>query len=224
MNEREGVTSHPAFGSNPVAYSLTALSGWPDERVAQTSALMTKYACEDAKTPEIQEDAQSALALGGGDPLLGVWSLAKQRFRFQEDMDTAAPVKSVTTDHIVEVIIRPVDLSRMYRLSLQPVEDCDGYSGYVASLFLALGVPCSFCTVAVDPSAPSEYSHVYVVSYRNAERVPIDASHGTYCGWECPNPFGKRREWIVEEVSPVAQWAIAGALLALVAWIVSGGK
>ncbi len=221
--QRQGITMHPAFGDNAVEYSLQSLSGWPDERVAQTVSIMTQYAVEDAKTPEIQEDAQTALALGGGDPLVGVWRLAKERFAFQEDTDTAGPVKGLTADNIVEVIIRPVDLSRMYRRSLQPVEDCDGYSGYIASLLTALSIPCSFCTVAVDPTSPSEYSHVYVVSYKNNDRVAIDASHGPYPGWECPNPFGKRREWVVEKVHPFIQWAIAGSLAALVLWMFNNG-
>ena len=215
----QGVTSSVSFGALPVAYSLTPLSGWGDERVADTVAVMNRYAVEDAATPEIQQDAQEALALGGGDPLLGVWKLAKGRVRFQQDADTAAGTVGVQQDgvDIVEVVIRPVDLSRMYRRGLQPVEDCDGFSGYVAAMLTALGVPCAFCTVAVDPTDSSQYSHVYVVAYpQTGGRVAIDASHGEFCGWECPNPFGKRREWPVGKVGLTGLLVLAGVLAGLV--------
>lgn len=208
----QGVTYHPAFGDYPVQYRLSPISGWPDERVADTIAYMTKYAVEDSTNPLIQEDAAEALELGGGDPLLGVFNICKSRFKFQEDSQTAGATP-VADETVVEVLIRPADLAMMWRRHLQPIEDCDGYSAYAASLLLALNVPCSFCTVAVDPTEPSEYSHVYVVTYPQNKRVALDCSHGKYVGWECPNPFGKRREWSVS--SSLNPWFLLAALAAL---------
>ncbi len=76
-------------------------------------------------------------------------------------------------------------------------EDCDGFTSYLAALLIALGVPCSFATVAAHKEDPSIYSHVYVVAYPNGQRVPLDSSHGEYPGWEAPNEFNKFREWPV---------------------------
>ena len=190
------LTTHPAFGSHTVRYSLRGLSDDADTRVAQTIDVMREYAIADA--PALSRDADEALRAGQGDAVRGVFALCKRRFQFQDDMLTAGGVPdldTLTRESIVETIIRPVDLSLMWQSGLQPVEDCDGYSTYAASLLTHLNVPCAFVTVAVDPRAPDEYSHVYLAVYPNGERVPFDASHGPYVGWEVPNPYGKRREW-----------------------------
>jgi hypothetical protein len=219
------MTVSKAFGDVPVAYTLTQVSDWPDARVADTIRVMCQYAVEDSQSALIQEDAQSAVALGGGDPLLGVWKLCKERFRFTQDveMSEGTDLPQQVKNDIVEVIIRPVDLSKMWRMSLQPVEDCDGYATYAACLLLALGVPCYFCTVAVDPRIPDEYSHVYLVAYRNGDRIAVDASHGKYCGWECPNPFGKRREWAVE-FSPLVGYALLALAMGALVWFAAKGN
>lgn len=214
------MTRSVAFGDAPVRYALSPLWGDADAQVEQTIAVMCRYAVEDSSSPLIQEDAQAALALGGGDPLLGVWKLCKERFRFQQDATTAegTSLPRETKDSIIEVVIRPVDLSLMWRRALQPVEDCDGYSTYAASLLYALKVPCFFCAVAVDPLDPNQYSHVYVVAYTDdGGRLAIDASHGKYCGWEVPNPYNKRKEWKVE-YSPVVMWIVMAAAVGTLAW------
>jgi hypothetical protein len=218
----QGVTRSKAFGDVPVQYSLTDVSDWPDQRVADTIAVMCQYACEDASDPLVVEDAQSAMALGGGDPLLGVWKLCKERFDFRQDeeLSEGTDLPPVVKANIVEVLIRPRDVAQMWRMGMKPLEDCDGYSTYAASLLLALGVIPRFCTVAVDPRDPSEYSHVYLVAYTfDGGRVALDASHGKYAGWECPNPFGKRREWVVEHV-PWGAFVLGALALAVVAWFV----
>jgi hypothetical protein len=224
LNTR-GVTKSRAFGDVPVAYSLTDVSDWPDQRVADTITVMCQYAVEDAGDALVQEDAQSALALGGGDPLLGVWKLCKERFLFlqDEELSEGTDLPEVVKAGVVEVLIRPRDVARMWRLGMQPLEDCDGYSTFAACLLLALGIPCAFCTVAVDPRDPTEYSHVYLVAYSNGERMAIDASHGKYAGWECPNPFGKRREWNVEYV-PWGGFVLGALALAVLAWFGLGDK
>lgn len=222
MNEHQ--TTSSAFGGVPVSYALTPVSENADERVSQTIAVMCRYAVEDSSCPEVQEDAQSALALGGGDPIYGVWRFCKERFRFTQDADltSGTSLDNSVKESIVEVLIRPRDIARMFREGLQAVEDCDGYSTYAASLLLALGVQPYFCTVAVDPSVPSEYSHVYVVAHRRGERIAIDSSHGEYCGWECPNPFGKRREWQVTH-APVLGYMLLGAALSFL-WFAAKGS
>jgi hypothetical protein len=206
-----GSLYHPIFGREPVRYRLDSLSEDPDEQVADTIGRMIEYACEDSSKPEIQEDAQLALQLGGGDPLLGVYRLVSSRFRFQNDDVTASYLPaSFGKFDIVEVLIRPVDVALMWRRNLQPVDDCDGYHSYASSLLLALGVPCSYCTVAADLQEPDRFSHVYLVAYPEGVRTPIDCSHGKYVGWEVPDVAGvmkRRKEW------PVRSSGLLNALL-----------
>jgi hypothetical protein len=220
-----GMTRSATFSGMPVGYTLQDVSDWPDQRVADTIAVMCKYAVEDSGDVLVQEDASSAVALGGGDPLLGVWKWCKERFAFRQDEElsegTDLPEHVKAT--VVEVLIRPRDVARMWRLGMQPLEDCDGYSTYAASLLRALGIECAFCTVAVDPRDPSEYSHVYLVAYKDGERMAIDASHGKFCGWECPNPFGKRREWPVEH-TPFVSLLIGVVVAGVLVWLVGRGN
>jgi hypothetical protein len=223
----EMVTRHPAFGEYAVGVKSEALSDDADTSVAQTIERMCEYAVRDAQSLEIQDDAQSAIALGGGDPLLGVWKLCKARFKFVQDVEIANGVEGLPQaikDQVIEVIIPPRDLSLMYRRSLQPIEDCDGWHGYAASVLLAAGVRCYFVTVAVDPDDPSQYSHVYVCAYRNdGSRFALDASHGKFPGWECPNLFGKRREWAVE-YTPVWGMLLTMALAFASVWWLTARK
>jgi hypothetical protein len=69
---------------------------------------------------------------------------------------------------------------------------------YAAALLVAAGVSASFVTVAADEADPGRYSHVYVAAYpKGGGRVPLDASHGEYPGWEVESRYGRRREWPV---------------------------
>jgi hypothetical protein len=73
---------------------------------------------------------------------------------------------------------------------------------YVAALLAAAGIPCAFVTVAADPLDPAHFTHVYVAAYpAPGVRVAMDASHGDYAGWECPNRYGRRVEWPLGESS-----------------------
>jgi hypothetical protein len=91
---------------------------------------------------------------------------------------------------------------------------------YVAALCESAGIPCGFVTVAADPADPSQYSHVYAVAYPKDEfgrrvRVPIDASHGEYAGWEVPDRFNKRKEWMIGGFMPDFLATLLGGFAAL---------
>lgn len=184
---------HPGFGGS-VRYSPTVLSEDPDEQVSQTVALMWQYAVEDSTAPSIQEEARQALAAyPGATPEEAVWYWVKSRMGFVPDEATAAPLGLDTP--VVEVLIRPVDMAAMCNGSgCRRAGDCDDFSMYGAALLMALGRQVSFVTVAADPSAPDRFSHVYLASYVDGHRVPLDISHGPYPGWETPN-YTRRKEW-----------------------------
>ena len=174
----------------------------PDEQVADTIALMSKYVREDAGTPEVMAAAMEA-APPGEDPLDGVFRYVKGLIRFQADETTAAPLQSRLAklglgDYpVVEVLIRPRDMLTWRGDTGQgQVGDCDDFVMLTAALLLARGIDASFVTVAADPREPGQYSHVYVAAYPpGGGRVPLDTSHGEYAGWEVQDRVTRRTEW-----------------------------
>lgn len=171
-----------------------------DGQVEKTIAKMTQLACEDASSPYIQRDAQLAMSVGRGNPVEGVHRLVRSRMSFINDDKTAAPYAGLLhgpDDYFVEALTRPRDLSRVIEMKGGASGDCDDFSCYAASLLLALGISCAFVTVAASAASPKDYSHVYVVAYVGDVRIPLDCSHGSMAGWECPNRYGRRKEWPV---------------------------
>lgn len=210
MEFSRSMIQHPDFGAAPVNYESQSLSDSPDTQVAQTIDVMSRLVREDS--PYMQADAVEAMQLGGGDPLTGVFEYVKGRMKFQQDEHTAREVPQSVGCPVVEVLIRPRDLSRLCKEQPNGVGDCDDFSMYCASLLACLGIPCSFATLAADDDMPNAYSHVYVVAYPNGVRVPMDCSHGERVGWEAPNRFGKLREWPVDGSNSIASWLVVAAI------------
>ena len=195
-----GSTLQPELGG-VVPFRVDTLPDDPDGQVAVTVAMMRAYALASATAQELQRDLETAGRMGNGDLLSGIHSFVRSGLQFRNDEATAFSLPQIPhRDTMVEVLVGPVDLSRAIAQGNRPAEDCDGFSMYVAALLEAAGIDSAFVTVAADPVDPSHYSHVYVVAFPAPDiRVPIDASHGHYAGWECPNRFGKRTEWPLKE-------------------------
>lgn len=81
-----------------------------------------------------------------------------------------------------DLLISPAVLLRMR----QPKEDCDGFSMLTCALLGELGIPAYLCTIAVDPSDPERWSHVFVVAMVDGVPLPLDTSHGSAPGWMVP--------------------------------------
>jgi hypothetical protein len=189
----------PAFGQR-VPYRFVALPESADGQVRATIREIVRLIRADCMSPEVQQDAKDYLAAGQGNPISGVWRM-RERMNFQQDEKTAADtdIQDARKDSLVEVLIRPVDQSRLIRLREVGIEDCDGFAMYAGCLLMALGIPVALVTVAADPEVPERYSHVYLAAYPkgpNGPRVALDFSHGKHIGWECPN-LGRIREWPV---------------------------
>lgn len=188
---------HPAFG-HEIGLSAVELSTDPDTQVAQVvNHLMRPYSETDGLTPELRSDAMRASS--PDDPLTGNFFDLKRRIRFVQDEHTGAPFSSWLKGPVIETLVRPIDL----RLMREPQGDCDDFAMTMRARLIALGIPSAFCTTAVDWDDPTRFSHVYAVAYCDSGacgpywsgRVALDASHGPYPGWECPNPFDKRKDW-----------------------------
>ncbi len=202
------VIEHPSFGGS-VNYRVSVLPDDPDEQVADTIALMRRYVLEDA--PALAVEAQAALnAAPGESPEFAVWRWVRSRVSFVDDLTTARPLGALDAP-VVEVLIRPVDLSAMCANGgCRRVGDCDDFSMYVAALLVALGRRVSFVTVAADPVAPRQFSHVYVASYPPEGRVALDASHGPSAGWETAHAW-RRQEWPINHGHGLLLLLAAGA-------------
>lgn len=176
---------HPSFAGLIQFGGIAALADHPDDRVAQTIQVMRRYAIEDSRTWPVQSILRT-----DPNPIQAAFQGAKDSLRYVTDDVLAAAFPS--WNPVVEVLVRP-------RLSaLGSAEgDCDDFSMLVASVLTAAGIPCRFVTVAADPEAPDQFSHVYVAAYA-PDRIALDASHGAYPGWETPNRFGKIHEWSVQ--------------------------
>jgi hypothetical protein len=207
----------PSFG-HEIGVGAVELSDDPDTQVAQTVGMMLGYSDQDSGEPGVQYDALNAARLD--DPITGNFYDVKRKIRFVPDDVTAEPFTSFARGNdIVETLVRPADI----RIMNDPQGDCDDFAMTIRARMLALGIPCDFVTVAVDPQDPGRFSHVYAVADCNrgacgprySGRVPLDASHGDYPGWECPNPYGKRSQW-----PGVSLWKIAAgvALAGLAIW------
>ena len=202
---------HPALGEN-VNYTIQEVPTGGDGQTAAVIELMKKYALEDSSSPEIQRDAQQALAeCSGCSASEAVFWFVKRRLRFVRDEETVIPFSN-GQGTLVEALIRPRDMSV---LKNEKLGDCDDFSMYTASLLLALGIPASFVTVAASPGS-NEFSHVYVAAYQNGVRIPLDTSHGERPGWETGNSH-RIQEWEVGSVSPALSLLV---ILAIGAWFV----
>ena len=188
---------HPDFGRE-VQYEFRALPEAADGQVRSTIHDIMGFIRQDAQSPFIQAEARRMLELGDGNPNLGLWKMLKPAMRFKQDEDIAGDL-AVDDDRkkdTIEVLIRPIDQWMLIKLRGIGIGDCDCYSMYGACLLTALGIPSVLCTVSAHKDRPHEFSHVYLVSYWNGIRFPLDISHGEYPGWECPN-LGRLKEWRV---------------------------
>lgn len=185
-----------------VNLTLAALPDDPDGQTAATIERMRELARADARDPRIEGIADRLPFSSARDYCAAVYEHVRRRIRFVRDSAIAPDVGG--RGDLIEILIRPVDLVAMP----DAFGDCDDYSMLAASLLLARGIPCSYCTVAADVGDCSRYSHVYVVAHLEGGDVPIDASHGPHFGWEAPSVCGKRRLWRIDRVSLGNVWEL----------------
>lgn len=195
----QGEGQHTALG--PVRFNIQQLPTDADSQVRKTLSVMRDRASEDAADPWFKLRAVQLAGVGGsqGDVARTLYGHVKaSNINFTRDEITGTGIKglSLGEDQVVEAIIRPIDMA-LYVDQGMAIGDCDDFSMYLAALLKANDIPCAFATVAADGEAPDQFSHVYVVAYPDGQRLPLDASHGQYAGWETENKFGKYAEWPV---------------------------
>lgn len=188
-----GVLHHADFGG-PIHYTGWDQPTGDEEATAQTIALMSHFAREDAYDETLRTAALEATAATRTPEAAAaaIWQWIRSRVRYVEDTRPALGLEGIAPAD-AEVLIRPVDLLAMP----QPMGDCDDFSMLCASMLLAVGIEPRYKTIAAEPGSPDQYSHVYVVAVMPGGRLlPLDCSHGPYAGWEA-KATGKARQWPV---------------------------
>ncbi len=181
-------------------FRATELGPTSDLQVAQTMRIMGDRATEDAANPIFQ--AFAGRVFDGVDSsdtpeiINRAYGHVRNAIRFQRDEESGAGLGALAPDDLVEFIVRPVDMARYVDQGIA-IGDCDDFSMYLSALLATQGIPTKFCTVAVDDRAPDQFSHVYVVAYVDGQRIPLDASHGDFAGWEVEQerPIHRKQEW-----------------------------
>lgn len=209
-----------------MSYRVQELGHDADGQVSKTLALMGKRVQEDSKDPGFRYWAEQVIGFTPGsgaytnqDIIQSAYQHVKHAIRFQRDETTGAGVGGYPEGEVIECIIRPREMAKFVQREVA-VGDCDDFTMYLAGLLAVYGVESEFCTVAADGRAPGNYSHVYLVAYpvdegtRSKVRVPLDASHGEYAGWETENRFGRRTEWPISgnNLCQYLGWVAAGAM------------
>lgn len=84
----------------------------------------------------------------------------------------------------VEMIITPPQIIQSKR------GDCDDMCSLLGAFHELAGIPVKMVTVAVDPSDPTQFSHVYLIANINGSWIPIDAvNKQNPWNWEVSNPY-----------------------------------
>ncbi len=231
LGNLQGSVLHHDLGS--VKYRVEGMSMNPDTQVNQTLGLMGRRVAEDSSDPFFVSRVRRAFdvqmypgvrgtgagkgVIPGTEDEIGLceqaWAHTKSGIKFQRDEVTGDGIGGYPSDEVVETIIRPAEMAKFMDAGVA-VGDCDDFSMYLACCLKALGIPCSFATTAADSRDPSQFSHVYVVAYPKSGngmrvRMPLDASHGEYPGWETQG-LGRYQEWpVLDKVS----WFVGTAVL-----------
>jgi hypothetical protein len=145
-----------------------------DQGVEQTIEVIRKIVDDAVKDPKVNVTAIEMLRGAGID----------QNTQFSRDAKAAAIYAAVANRWMyVEDPVGPFgpkETLRPPRTLLQYwAGDCDDASVLIASLLGTIGIPSRLVTIAADPSAPDEFSHIYP----EAEIVP-----GTWVAMDIARP------------------------------------
>jgi hypothetical protein len=177
----------------------------PDTATAQTIQIMCQHVKAGAADALVQQAARDAVSkFSELRPGAGVvadlssnearvasaaWWWCKVYVRFVHH-DFIIRQRLGETGHL-QGLISPEVLVRMNK----PEGDCAIFSECVAAFLTVFGIPYEFVTVAVNPQEPEIFSHVYLYGVLpDGSRLPLDASHGVYPGWQVPSAHVSRRQ------------------------------
>lgn len=179
----------------------------PDTATAQTIRIMCQHVRTAAQDELVGQTARSAAGQfsglgaidGPGALASAAWWWCKLYIKFVHH-ENILRSRLGEAGHL-QGLISPEVLVRMDR----PEGDCAIFSECLCAFLRVFGIPYEFVTVAVNPREPEVYSHVYVYAVLpDGSRLPLDASHGLYPGWQVPSSDVSRRQVWDASGQPVA--------------------
>jgi len=156
-----------------------------DKATAQTvkyMAELVKHSLGDPVVGRAWQDAWHRLhAIAFDDEPQVAWWYAKYLLKFVHHQELLRDWLFKLDE--LQLLISPEALLKLQ----SPKGDCAIYTTLIQALLSYRGIPWETVTVAVSPMAPDLYTHVYPQAIlADGSRLPLDASHGKYPGWEAP--------------------------------------
>jgi hypothetical protein len=143
-----------------------------------------------AKHPAVQAAAREAVQRFGNEPgaTPGNANLARAAWWFAKYSVNVLPHEQFKATVAAFPEKKQLLLAPEFVLTQpQPEGDCSAFTMLIAALLKCMGVRCELVTVAVDPREPEVFTHIYPRAIlEDGQRLPLDASHGDYPGWEVP--------------------------------------
>lgn len=193
----------PQWWKRPERFDLTGDSDTDTARIIQVMCAHIKGGANDAAIQHYAQQAAQqfagiAQADGPGALAACAWWWCKTYIQFVHH-ETLLRKHLGESGHL-QGLISPDALVRMPK----PQGDCAIFTDCLCAFLRVFGVPYELVTLAVNPREPQEYSHVFCYAVlENGDRLPLDASHGQYPGWQVPSSDVFRRQVWDEDGNPV---------------------
>lgn len=173
-----------------------------DTATAQTVRRMCQMIATAARDPLVIATARDAASRYRGGPFYkggagadvalarSAWWFTKHALSFIHHEEQIRMLFNESDQ--LQLLISPDVVLRMN----PPAGDCAIYTMLVCALLKVSGVPFEIVTAAVDSRQPAMFTHVYAraVIAASGTRLPLDASHGSYPGWEVPRAHMARKQ------------------------------
>jgi len=156
-----------------------------DEATAQTVRFMCDLVKHSLSDPIIQQAWRDAWrffhAVAFEDEATCCWWYARYLIKFVHHQELLRDWLFKFDE--LQLLISPEALLKMQ----WPKGDCAVFTTLIEAMLTLRGIPWETVTVAVNPQYPALYTHVYPQAIRpDGTRLPLDASHGKFPGWEAP--------------------------------------
>lgn len=185
--------------ARPSVRQFTIAEG--DAGIRQTCRAIRELIEEGKLDPEIRYLTARVLA-GIEDPVyrsqrLVGWFMSHVRYQRDDHlakcngrlarMDLRVAQQQCQTSEPVEILTTAREVLR------QGFGDCDDFCVALGAMHELAGMPVRLVTIAADPGAPAEFTHVYLIVQIAGRWIPIDAVNPDQpWGWEHPAPFRKQ--------------------------------
>ena len=178
-----------------------------DEATAQTVQFMcelVKYSLADPVIALAWRDAWNRFrGIAMGDEAACAWWYAKYLIKFVHHQELLRDWLFKFDE--LQLLISPEALLKMR----WPKGDCAIFTCLIQALLSYRGIPWETVTVAASPMTPDLFTHVYAQAVRpDGSRLPLDASHGKYPGWEVPAERVFKKKLGTQTETKSLPWAV----------------